>query len=44
MIESGDDGTPQIVEYVLYCSCVVGAVLYLPVVLAVLLNRLDHTK
>ena len=29
-------------EYVFYCSCVVGILLYLPVILAVLLNRSVH--
>ena len=34
-----DSGTSGAVEYVFYACCVVAAILYLPIIMVVLLNR-----
>ena len=39
VVEAGGGGGPGVVEYVFYSSCALGAILYLPVILAVLFNR-----
>ena len=42
VVEPGGDKTPGVVEMVFYCSCGLGALLHLPVILAVLFSRYEH--